>query len=294
MRRAMLIDGFPQVVGGRAPLRDVFIDEALAGGVPVMTAQILFGLLPPRLASTMCFLDLLSSRWLYEFGEPFAIGQQHLYGPHVWHPVAHLLAVIACAVRRLRPAQVLAYAAKLDNATAGKHEASLVEFLPVLRLPSDFAVDFEFKTGAGQRDVDWRLRRAGERSLLVDVKRRTVDMTALGTRIIAGERREPGVSPRPNHDTRMLFRSVEKKFLPSDPDVQVQGVWIATALQQDEVQLRAAFDALDSARVHFAVLGSWGPDITVLARRDSDGEMLRAVFDRPRRGTLAFVRRGTE
>lgn len=93
----MLIDGLPQVVGERAPLRDVFIDEALAAAVPVMTAQILFALLPPKLASAMCFLDLLSSRWLYEFGEPFAIGRQHLYGPHVWHPVAHLVASMACA-----------------------------------------------------------------------------------------------------------------------------------------------------------------------------------------------------
>lgn len=286
----VLIDSFPQVVGGRCSLHDAFVDEGLARNLPVMVAEELFHLLPPKLRDAWCFLDLLSGRWLYEFGSPFTIGPQLLFGPHVWHPVENLVAVVVCAARRLPPQQFGKVMLKLDNSDAGKHEATLAEFVPVLRLRADVIAEFEILTGARNCDVDWRITPTKGRAVLLEVKRRTGDLTLLGTRIVAGERSPSGHSPQPTHDPELLFRSVAKKFLPGSPDDRLQGVWVVTSLKQEEQALQAAFHALDRERVHFAVLGGWSPGVRLLARRAVDHAALLELFEeREKPGAYAFV-----
>jgi hypothetical protein len=71
---------------------------------------------------------------------------------------------------------------------------------------------------------------------------------------------------------------VETKFRTADPDLQLQGVWIVTNIKQNNERLWAAFAALDSSKVHFAILGDWKSDAYILVRRDEDEQYLRGIF----------------
>jgi hypothetical protein len=84
--------------------------------------------------------------------------------------------------------------------------------------------------------------------------------------------------PEPEHDPAVLFRSLDKKFIAANPDERLQGVWIATHIQQNEDGLSTAFAALDPDKVHFTILGDWEPDIHVLVRRDADRDYLLELF----------------
>lgn len=270
---AMLIDEqFPQAVGGRATLREAFVAEAMSAGTSPPDAERLFAALPARLAQAECFMDRVTDLWRYEFGRPWTLGRGALLGPHVWQPVRHLVSATRCAVRLLQPPALARWMARLDDDS--HHEEVLVELLPAPRFPNGVGAEFEFRTGVGNRDVDWRLTTPGERPLLFDVKRRIKDLLALAERTMAGERRENGTAPQPAHDAGLLFRSVEKKYAKVDPDVQLQGAWIVTGLKQEATDLRRAFDALDHRRVHFAVLGGWSGGVGLLTRRVSDRSLV--------------------
>ncbi len=287
----MLIDEqVPQAIGGRAPLREAFADEAIRAGLSLVDAQALFREVPIRLSQAECFFDRLSKRWLYEFGRPLKIQnwrfdsgrpvlvRRDVYGPHVWHPVAHLVSVTMCATRVLTDPKVRdRYMARLDQ--ADKHEAVLVEFMPALRFTDDVDAQFEALTGAGNRDADWRLVKRGVRPILIEVKRRSADILALFERVAIGERRPDGTAPQPSHDASLIFRSIEQKYPKSDPDVQLQGAWVVTALKQDSTDLERAFDALDGDRVHFVVLGGWTAGVRVLVRREEDRDVVLDVLN---------------
>jgi len=111
------------------------------------------------------------------------------------------------------------------------------------------------------------------RSVLLDVKRRTTDFIAQ-----MEEMKDDGADAPPDHDPALLFRSVEQKFVGADPDTRLQGVWILTDIKQDEHRLRSAFADLDESKVHFAILGDWKPDAYVLARQEQDREYLMELF----------------
>ena len=82
----------------------------------------------------------------------------------------------------------------------------------------------------------------------------------------------------PDHDPAVLFKSVAEKLLPASPAAQLQGVWVMTDIKQDGSELELAFDALDSQRVHFAVLGDFEPDVHILVRREEDREFLTGLL----------------
>lgn len=94
----------------------------------------------------------------------------------------------------------------------------------------------------------------------------------------------------PNHDVQLLFRSVEPKFLAADPDERLQGVWIVTDIKQDETELWAAFDALDPAKVHFAILADAQSDVYILTRRPEDIPHLLSVFGASQSSRFVFDR----
>jgi hypothetical protein len=110
--------------------------------------------------------------------------------------------------------------------------------------------------------------------VLLEVKRRTRDFIEQADQI-ADEMPE---APEPQHDPKILFRSVEHKFVPAYPDERLQGVWIVTDIKQNEGELANAFNTLDPAKVHFAILGDWEPDAYVLSRRAGDRQYLRELF----------------
>ena len=106
------------------------------------------------------------------------------------------------------------------------------------------------------------------------------------------ENLQADLASAPEHDVSLLFRSVEGKFVGADPSERLQGAWIVTDIKQDANELKTAFDALDPTKVHFAILGDWLPDVTLLTRRQEDRSTLidmlrlkegtRFVFERRR------------
>ena len=267
----------PAVVGGKMSLEQALLFHAVAAGVPVDQLGTLVGIVPDDILRAECFFDLISNLWRYEYGMPWGLGQQAILGPHVWQPVQNLVEVVRVASHRLGASERHRYMTRL--ADPHNHEAVLAEFIPIVRLSEDVQCDFEHKTGVGDRDVDWRLQRPGHRPVLLDVKRRIADILATMGKVAAGERGPGGVAPQPDHDVSVLFRSIERKYAPMDPDIQLQGGWICSALKQESGELRAAFDELDGHRVHFAILGGWQRGVDVLARRRVDVATLLSVFD---------------
>ncbi len=88
----MLIERlFPQCVGGKAPLRQLLLDAAGSFQITVQEAQILVQLLPSPLIDSLGFLDLSTELWRYEFGEPFVLNDQLIFGTHMFLPINELL-----------------------------------------------------------------------------------------------------------------------------------------------------------------------------------------------------------
>jgi hypothetical protein len=134
-----------------------------------------------------------------------------------------------------------AYIALIDDIE--RHLIHLVEMFPMLRVHPGILADHEVSgLGAGNRTVDWAIGSAFERRVLIDVKRRFADFYGQ----MEGVAVDGGAAPQ--HDVGLLFRSVEGKFLPKNPVEQLQGAWIVTDIQQEETELRAAFDALNKKR----------------------------------------------
>jgi hypothetical protein len=144
---------------------------------------------------------------------------------------------------------------------------------PMLRVLPDIPADHEVGGfGVGNRTVDWVVGTAPERRVLLDVKRRLTDFLDQ----MEGVAVDGGAAPQ--HDVGLLFRSVEGKFLPKDPGEQLQGAWIVTDVRQEETELQAAFDALDPARVHFAVFGDERADVCLLTRGTEHRRFLLELF----------------
>jgi hypothetical protein len=221
------------------------------------------------------FLDKMTGLWRYEFGLPHQVGDSLWWGTHMWEQVEHLLIALICA-QRLSENKQTAYLRLL--ADPGKHLQTLAEMIPAAKLGVNVPVDFEVAgLGHGQRTVDWVIGPCAGRTVLCDVKRRTIDILAQFAQM-DGETTATGTSTEPNHDPALLFRSVETKFVANDPAHQLQGAWIVTDIQQNGLLLPDAFAALDASKVHFAVLGDWESDIHVLARRPEDKLFLLELF----------------
>lgn len=269
----MLIDRvFPAVVAEKSTLRDRLIAEATASGLTSALTESLLGVVPEPLINTNAFLDRLTGLWRYEFGVPYDIANSYYWGTHMWVPVVHLFTALRCAYARLPEAKLIDYLARLSDPE--KHNATLVEMIPAQKLDPVIPIEFEVAgLGAGNRTVDWVVRSYDGRTVLLDVKRRTIDFIAQAEGMAVDTSAQ-----RPVHDPALLFRSVEQKFISADPLTQLQGVWICTDIKQDEERLSLAFSALRADRVHFAILGDWKSDVHVLVRRAEDRQYLLNLF----------------
>lgn len=126
------------------------------------------------------------------------------------------------------------------------------------------------------------------------MKSKAVDLIRSFEHVEAGERAPDGTVPAPDHDTDLLFRSIETKFLPTRPGGVPQGAWIHSALKQEGQEFEESFLKLDPGRVQFVILGSWDGEVHLLTRdgvpRTQILELLqireadRLVFDRSERG----------
>ena len=263
---------FAAVVGGKDILRNRFLAEAATHGITAEQANALYSLIPKPLANAGAFLDKMTGLWRYEFGLPYDIADKLFWGTHMWVPVETLYAALLSAHARLPADKRAAFLQRLADPDA--HQAALVEMIPAHAISGVVPMDFEVgDLGAGNRTVDWVIGPHLDRSVLLDVKRRTTDFIAQMEDV-----KDSGADAPPNHDPALLFRSVEQKFVAADPDVRLQGVWILTDIKQDEDRLRGAFADLDKTKVHFSILGDWKHDAYVLVRREWDRQYLMELF----------------
>jgi hypothetical protein len=261
----------PQLVGGIDTLRARLAAEGQARGLSNDHTDAVIAMLPPNLAASGCFLDRLTGIWRYEFGLPHRVGNELIWGVHMWPRVPLLFDVLECAQRWLSPDKLRAYIALIDDIE--RHLIHLAEMFPMLRVRPGIPADHEVSgLGVGNRTVDWVIGAAGERRVLIDVKRRFADFFGQ----MEGVAVDGGAAPQ--HDVGLLFRSVQGKFLPKDPAEELQGAWIVTDIQQEETELQAAFDTLDPARVHFAVIGDERADVCLLARGVEHRRFLLDLF----------------
>jgi hypothetical protein len=269
----MLIDRLlPQGVGGKAPLRQLLLDAAASFGMAAQEAQTLVQLLPSPLIDSPGFLDTSTGLWRYEFGEPFDLSDQLIFGTHMFLPVNELLLATGAFARWVPLGKRAAYLKSLNN--PGKHPVALAEMMPVCRLPFALAVEYEvLGYGPGNKTVDWALQ-AGGRIVLLDAKSRTADFIQQ-----ACNANQNGVMPAPDHDHKLMFKSVEGKFNAADPAVQLQGAWITTHIKQNRVEIDNAFAALDPAKVHFVMFGDWQSDVSLLVQREADRQFLLDLFN---------------
>ena len=270
----MLIDQvFAQVVAKKSTLQERLLAEAAAGGISQVDTAALIAAVPVNLLSSEAFLDRLTNLWRYEFGVPFQIAESRYWGTHMWPPVVHLFTALAHARRRLSDAQFSDYVARLCNPE--KHQAILVEMIPAAKVDSGVQMEFEVAGyGTGGRTVDWVVHPPTGPLVLLDVKNRTVDFIQQ-----AEQMANDSFAQRPLHDPALLFRSVEQKFRPANPDARLQGVWICTYIQQHEPSLKAVFSTLCADKIHFAILGNWKSEAYVLARKQQDRQRLLELFN---------------
>lgn len=262
----------PDVVADKSTLIERLFAEGKARGLSNKDAKAIVATVPKTLFEAGAFLDKMTSLWRYEFGMPYDIAENLVWGTHMWVPVENLFTALFCAHSHLSKNKRTTYLAQL--AALKKHQDKLVEMIPADKVGFTAKMEFEVSgLGAGNRSVDWVIRTQDDRTVLLDVKRRTADFIRQAEGIDA-----ENAAPEPDHDPALLFRSVEQKFLSAEPDARLQGAWIVTDIKQEEDQLVRAFTALDARKVHFAILGDWKPDVYVLARRDVDRQYLLNLF----------------
>lgn len=240
----------------------------------------------------MCFLDRLSGLWRYDFGEPFVElpGGGIVLGTNMYHGVDRLFDVIECARRRLPAEKLASYLQRL--ADPKKHEDMLFEFAPILRLHPTVEVDYEVAGyGEGNSTIDWLVRSATTRVAL-DVKNRSKDLLESLARLEAGEREPDDTAPAPAHDPRILFKSIESKFVSRRPDELIQAAWVVTRLKQEEEELSAAFAELDPSRVHVVILGDFAADVYALSNHAVAKECILALLQVHESRRFVFHRDG--
>ncbi len=252
------------LVGAVADLSELFFVWAKRKGFGRQDAELILRLFPAPIQNLTCFLDRLTGLWRYEYGEPIDLrGGAAVFGTQMYQQADRLFDVVVCAQRRLSPDKFSKYIQRL--AIPEKHEDTLVEFAPILRLSAWTELEYEVEGHAeGNKTIDWLIR-TEEVSILIDVKNRTKDLLESLVKFQAGERKPDGSVPDPTHDTMSLFRSLESKFRSRPTTEFTQVAWIRTRLMQEEHELTSAFWELDASRVHAVLLGDFADDVYILA-----------------------------
>ncbi len=275
---------FTQVVAEKGTLHERLLAEAKARAVPSEHMGKIMSIVPDPLINANAFLDKITNLWRYEFGIPYEIGKELVWGTHMWVPVSYLFDALLYASSRLPEEKCIDYLNRLANPE--KHQSTLVEMIPPQKIDPTVAVDFEVPgLGVGNKTIDWVIDPHCGRTVLLDVKRRTADFIQQFESV-----GNESVDPEPNHDPAILFRSIEDKFKPADPNECLQGVWIVTDIKQNEQKLSATFATLDQTKVHFAILGDWKLDAYVLVTQSEDERYLRELFNLQKSERFTFTK----
>jgi hypothetical protein len=245
----------PELIGAKSDLASRLRGEAKIRGWLDEDCEAVIAITPTKLLSCPCFLDRLTNIWRYEFGEPHRVGNELIWGIHMWASVPVLLDVLACACLRLSHDKLAVYL-KLLVSDSRKHQEYLAEMFPMLRVEASIPTQHEIAGyGVGNKTIDWVIGPVNGRTVLVDAKRRYADFLAQMEEISAAS------IPEPAHNQALLFRSVQEKFRQANPDSALQGAWVVTDIKQDEAALTKAFQEMDATKVHFAILGDEQGDV---------------------------------
>lgn len=268
----MLIEQvFPQVVEELSEMKSCLIAEFKSTNTAPKNIDSFISWFPNDLLTAKCFLCKLTGLWRYEFGLPSTLDKTKklLWGTTMWPAVNTLLKVVLNAHLKLPQAKLEIYLQRLMD--ANKHQDALVEMIPTFRINHPIQTDFEV-TGysSGNKTIDWKIGPIGNRQILLDVKNRNKDLYEMMDR-------ENTEAP-PQHDHSLLFRGLEAKFLPANPDQSLQGAFIFTSIKQESKKLLNAFNQLDGSKIHFVIIGDEKEDAYVLARRPEDEIFLRKIF----------------
>lgn len=268
----MLIEQvFPQVVQELSDLKSCLVAEFKTMGTAPENIDNFISWFPNELLVTKCFRCRLTGLWRYEFGLPSTLDKTKklLWGTQMWPAVNTLLKVVLNAHLKLPPEKLKVYLQRLMDAT--KHQDALVEMIPTFRINRPIQTDFEVTGyGFGNKTIDWKIGPIENRQILLDVKNRNKDLYEMMDR--------ENTEAQPQHDHSLLFRGLEEKFIPANPDQFLQGTFIFTAIKQESKKLLTAFNNLDGSKIHFAIIGDKKEDAYVLARRTADETLLRKIF----------------
>jgi len=265
---------FPEVIGEKSTLKEQLKIEGAKTNFTQSQISELVKFIPEPLISSEAFLDKLTNQWRYEFGLPYDIENSLYWGTHMWIPVKHLLIALQSAMIYLPKAKLTEYLARLANAS--KHQSTLVEMIPAQKLKPETPREFEVAgLGSGNHTVDWVIQGHDGRTVMLDVKRRVADFINQAKVISPCDLEQ---APSPSHDPKILFKSIESKFKPSNPNSRLQGAWIVTDIKQNSVRLKEEFMALDETLVHFVIIGDWDNDAHILVRNSEDYIFLQDLF----------------
>lgn len=268
----MIIDHIdPKVVGAKSTLRQLLLDKWIANGRSAELSNNDLAAIPRPLVDAEAFFDRRTGYWRYEFGAPFSLGEELVFGTHMWIPVDHFELAIRTVLARVPVAKRSPYLARLNDRWS--HWDTLVEMMPGHRLTRTAAADFEVDgVGVGNKTIDW-VAEFEDRAVRLDVKSRSTDFLKQ-----AEQKDVNGFMPEPLHDPGLMFRSVQGKFVAADPATVLQGAWIVTHIKQNKVELARAFAALDEHLVHFAFFGDWESDVNLLVKPNVDQDFLLRMF----------------
>lgn len=280
----------PEVVAGAAELPELFVCLQLLRGQTREAAAAVAANLPEALRQAPCFLDRITSLWRYEFGEKATVAGRLVSGGDItFHTLTRLIDVVTWAQERLTRAQYENYIQRL--ADAKKHADLLFEFAPVLRLDSSTRASYEVVgEGIGNKTIDWQLIGENGARLLLEVKFRLFDLLHHFGHLSDPEVLDGAGMPHPDHDTDLLFRSIESKLASRSPDSVLQGAWIASGLRQESRELEDSFRRLDPSKVHFAVLGGWDDTVHLLTQEGVPRDDILRLLRVRETDQLTFVR----
>ncbi len=128
---------FPAVVADKGTLPARLLAEAKAQGLSNGELEEFESTIPDAFTDIGAFLDKMTNLWRYEFGHPYEIGNDAVWGTHMWPPVDSLFNALLCACSRLTTAARSDYLKRLVD--SGKHQAALVEMIPGHKVDSSVA-----------------------------------------------------------------------------------------------------------------------------------------------------------
>lgn len=263
-----------------AHLVDAFCEVADLHGFSREEAERLFRILPLEIKSAQTFFCTIGNRWRYDYGEEIdrLPGDQVVLGTHNCPEVGHLFLGLRAIASCFTDTELKTYIERLSP--RAKHHEVLFELAPLIRISEGVTAKFEVAgLGPGNTTVDWLFTSPQAASpVALEVKYRYKDLVGHLEEMAPGVIGvEPEVRAGPA-DPAVLFKSLAKKFNPTDPRVRLQGGWIHAIIKVRRHELDKVFSGLDQERLHFAILNAWGPEAYLVARPDVDVDYLASLF----------------